>query len=220
PRAGPGPGRAVVARVVPGRPAARRPSRRGRGQPPGRRRRPDPPRRRARGPADHGRGRPGQPPRPLAADLRAHPRGPQGLPHGRPAANGCAAPPPGFVDPASCVAPPGFGGRRLFAFEEPYVDQQGSGHYDAGDPFVDCNQDGRWDGNFLGGGSNAPRFYDHVADPVTARAIVVSNGTRTIAVEVLDHEGASNVLYQAIRQRLVDVLPNGAGLDPVDVFVS
>jgi hypothetical protein len=80
-------------------------------------------------------------------------------------AQNCQTAPPGFVDPANCVAPPGFTGRRLFAFEEPYQDQKGSGHYDLGDPFVDCNRDGRWDGNFIGGGSNAPRFYDHVADP-------------------------------------------------------
>jgi hypothetical protein len=141
-------------------------------------------------------------------------------PDGTPAANGCALPPAGFVDPAGCVAPPGFTGRRLFAFEEPYVDQQGSGHYDAGDPFVDCNQDGRWDGNFLGGGSNAPRYYDRVADPVGARAMVVSNGTRTIAVEVLDNEGAFNVYLQAIRDGVAATLPAGASLHAADVFIS
>ena len=141
-------------------------------------------------------------------------------PDGTPVANGCTAPPAGFVDPASCVAPPGFSGRRLFAFEEPYVDQQGSGHYDAGDPFVDCNQDGRWDGNFLGGGSNAPRYYDRVADPVGARALVVSNGTHSIAVEVLDHEGAFNVYLDAIRQQVGAALPPGASLHASDVYIS
>src|SRR5437016_477281 len=91
-------------------------------------------------------------------------------------------------DPADCLtaADAPFTGRRYFAFEEPYVDQQGDGHYDPGDPFIDCNHDGRWDGDTLGGGSGSPRYYAHVADPVGARALVVSNGRRTVAIEVVD----------------------------------
>ena len=38
-----------------------------------------------------------------------------------------------------------------------------------------------------------------VADPVGARALVVSNGKRTIAVEVLDQEGLFNIYIQRIR---------------------
>src|SRR6478672_6250563 len=105
-------------------------------------------------------------------------------------------------DPADCAAPPTYSGRRDFAFEEPYEDQQGSGHYDPGDPYIDCNGNGRWDGNLLGGGAGSPRFYDHVADQVGARAMVVSNGQRRVAVEVLDNEGAFNVYLQRIRQRV------------------
>jgi len=141
-------------------------------------------------------------------------------PDGTPAANNCTPPPPGFVDPANCVAPPLFTGRRLFAFEEPYVDQQSSGHYDEGDPFVDCNADGHWDGNFIGGGSDAPRFYDKVADPVGARAVVVSNGRRTIAVEVLDHEGAFNIYLAAIRAEAVALAGPHSGLHADDIFIS
>jgi hypothetical protein len=107
-------------------------------------------------------------------------------------------------DPADCLAPADalFTGARPFAFSEPYRDQQGSGHFDLGDPFVDCNQNGRWDGNFLGGGSNTPRYYNHVADPVGARAIVVSNGSRTIAIEVVDQEGLFNVYADRIRAKV------------------
>lgn len=144
-------------------------------------------------------------------------------PDGTPAANNCVEAPAGFVDPASNCLPPGpttFNGRRLFAFEEPYTDQQGDGHYDFGDPYLDCNADGRWDGNFIGGGSNAPRYYDHVADPVGARALVVSNGTRTIAVEVLDDEGAFNVYLDAIRQLAGAMLPGGASLHSTDIYIS
>src|SRR5207237_8301570 len=49
-------------------------------------------------------------------------------------------------DPADCAsaADAAFNGPRKFAFEEPYIDQQQAGHYDLGDPFLDCNHDGRW----------------------------------------------------------------------------
>ncbi|HEV3228336.1 MAG TPA: hypothetical protein VGY97_02590 [Solirubrobacteraceae bacterium] len=115
-------------------------------------------------------------------------------------------------DPTASCDPTGmFSGKRDFAFMEPYVDAQGSGHYDGpsqgppplpGDPYTDCNQNGRWDGNLLGGGSNTPRFYTMVADPVTARAMVVSNGQQTIAVEVVDQEGLFNVYQQQIRDKV------------------
>lgn len=147
-------------------------------------------------------------------------------PDGTPSKQNCTPPPAGFADPADCVAPPGFTGPRRFAFEEPYIDSNGSGHYDLGDPFVDCNADGRWDGNFIGGGSNAPRYYDYIADPPGARAMVVGNGTRTIAVEVLDHEGAFDVFLEAIRTQvgtLLASLPGPkpcAGLNPADVYIS
>src|SRR2546423_7466226 len=115
-------------------------------------------------------------------------------------------------DPSDCDSTGTFDGPRHFAFEEPYKDQQSSGHYDSGDPFVDCNGNGRWDGNLLGGGADSPRFYNHVADSVGARAMVVSNGTRTIAVEVLDNEGAFNVYLQRIRQQ---VRADGVHLDGI-----
>ena len=148
-------------------------------------------------------------------------------PDGSPAANNCTPPPNGFVDPATaqCNAVQlatlsQFTGKRLFAFEEPYADSNNNGHYDFGEPFLDCNNDGRWDGNFIGGGSNAPRFYDFVADTVSARAFVVSNGTKTLAVEVLDNEGAFNVYLAAIRNLVNQQLPHGATLDASNVFIS
>jgi hypothetical protein len=105
-------------------------------------------------------------------------------------------------DPADCAHPAQYNGPRPFAFEEPYVDAQHHGHYDLGDPYIDCNHDGRWDGNLLGGGGNTPRFFDHVADPVTARAMVVSNGRQSTAVEVVDQEGLFNVYQQRIRAKV------------------
>jgi hypothetical protein len=130
-------------------------------------------------------------------------------------------PPAGTLpsDPANCVPPVGalFNGPRRFAFEEPYVDAQGSGHYDLGDPFLDCNHNGRWDGNFLGGGANTPRYYDHVADDVGARALVVSGGKRTIALEVVDQEGLFNVYAEQIRRR---VLADGYRLDDIEISAT
>jgi hypothetical protein len=105
-------------------------------------------------------------------------------------------------DPANCAHPAQYDGPRQFAFEEPYVDAKHDGRYDLGDPFIDCNHNGRWDGDLLGGGANTPRFFDHVADPVTARAMVVSNGRQTVAVEVLDQEGLFDVYQQRIRAKV------------------
>jgi len=118
-------------------------------------------------------------------------------------------------DPADCDRTGRFNGSRTFAFEEPYIDLQHSGHYDPGDPYLDCNHNGRWDGNLLGGGADTPRFYDHVADPVTARAMVLSNGRQTIAVEVVDQEGLFDVYQDRIRAK---VRADGYRLN--NVFIS
>ena len=99
-------------------------------------------------------------------------------------------------DPALCTSNPAYNGPHVFSLEEPYIDAAHTGTYEPGDPYVDCNGNGRWDGIILGGGANSPRFASMVADPITARAIAVSNGKRTIIVEVLDNEGVFDV-YQA-----------------------
>jgi hypothetical protein len=144
------------------------------------------------------------------------------------AATNCTAPPAGFKDPANCLPAldSKFPGVRAFAFIEPYTDPNKLGHWDAGNgKWIDCPApsgvpNGRWDGNFIGGGSNAPRFYDHVADPVTARAMVVQDPDRTIAVEVIDHEGLFNVHLERIRQLVAEGLPAGSPLNANDVFIS
>jgi hypothetical protein len=118
-------------------------------------------------------------------------------------------------DPADCSSPALFTGPRQFAFEEPYNDMNHDGHYDSGDTYMDCNGNSRWDGNLLGGGSNTPRFYDKVADPVTARAMVVGNGKQKIAVEVVDQEGLFNVYQQRIRDKV-----RAAGYHLDGVFIS
>ena len=125
-------------------------------------------------------------------------------------------------DPADCL-PAGntvFTGPRAFAFEEPYADVQGTGHYDLGDPFLDCNHDGRWDGNYIGGGGNAPRYYATVADAPSAQAVVVGNGSSTLAIEVLDHEGLFNTYQAEIRTRVATDLAAQKLPVPDNIFIS
>lgn len=141
------------------------------------------------------------------------------------AALNCSTP-PGFVDPTEtgvCAAPAGFDGVRPWAFMEPYKDLNNVGYWQPGDPWLDCdptNGTGRWEGNFLGGGSDAPRLFSRIADPVTARAVVVSNGRSTIAVEVEDHEGLFDTYQQQIRDKVAADLA-AAGARPLDgIFIS
>jgi len=118
-------------------------------------------------------------------------------------------------DGTDCDKTGAYTGPRPFAYIEPYIDVGHVGHYTAGDPYLDCNGNGRWDGNLLGGGASTPRYFTKVADPVTARAFVVSNGRQTIAVEVVDQEGLFNVYQQEIRAR---VAADGVHLN--NIFIS
>jgi hypothetical protein len=118
-------------------------------------------------------------------------------------------------DGSSCLGAAAFTGSRAFAFTEPYTDLQHAGQFSPGDPFLDCNANGRWDGNLLGGGAANPRYYTRVADPVTARALVVRSGRRTLAVEVVDQEGLFNVYQDEIRRRVA-----AAGIHLGGIFIS
>jgi hypothetical protein len=118
-------------------------------------------------------------------------------------------------DPANCGHSSAFSGPRPFAFEEPYTAAPGAGDYAPGDAFADCDGNSRWEGNLLGGGTDNPRFYTHVADPVTARALVVGNGSKTIAVEVVDQEGLFDVYADRIR-----ALVAAAGIHLDGIYIS
>src|SRR5579871_3061055 len=82
-----------------------------------------------------------------------------------PPAAGEVPPPPAF---ASCS--PSYDGPRRFAFEEPYIDQQGLGHFEPGDPYCDANGNGHYDGIYLGGGSGQDRVPTSILDPISAQA--------------------------------------------------
>jgi hypothetical protein len=101
--------------------------------------------------------------------------------------------------PWNCDPTGYFNGPHKFAFEEPYKDKDGNGQYEVGEPFLDCNHDGRYDGIFIwsGGNQNATQ-----KDPIEARALVVSNGRKKIAVEVVDSIGIFNTEMDLIRSKV------------------
>src|SRR5438876_1481290 len=79
-----------------------------------------------------------------------------------------------------------YSGPRLWRFEEPYQDTDGSGDFSyplsggpgtapAPEPFCDYNHNGRWDGVYLSGGADHQAKSVH--DPIDARAVAFSDGT-------------------------------------------
>lgn len=81
-----------------------------------------------------------------------------------------------------------YNGPRQFAFEEPYTDTDGSGDFSfpasqgglVPEPYCDANGNGRWDGIWLSGG--VAHLAKDVHDPLDARAVAISDGTRTVVV--------------------------------------
>ncbi|MHB8510758.1 MAG: hypothetical protein ACYDCC_01140 [Actinomycetota bacterium] len=117
------------------------------------------------------------------------------------------------------IDPAGFTGARRWDFEEPYVDVNGTGQWAVGDPYIDRNHDARYDGIWLAGGGRDPLEPTKVADPVTARAFVVDNGSKAVAVEVLDTIGMFSDDMDLIRARVRSVLGDHA-IDVKDIFIS
>ena len=103
------------------------------------------------------------------------------------------------------IDPPGLDGPRGWDFMEPYGDQNGNGTWDPGEPYADLNHNARYDGIYLGGGGGRdPKPPTQVADPITARAFVVDNGSKRIAVEVLDTIGTFTEDMDRIRVTFCD----------------
>ncbi|HEV7679583.1 MAG TPA: hypothetical protein VGQ42_13540 [Candidatus Dormibacteraeota bacterium] len=94
-------------------------------------------------------------------------------------------------------------GKRLFAFEEPYVDLAGSGRWAPGDPYCDANADGRYDAPYVAGGSGGNRWPTAAdpGNPLTAQAVVFVRGTQRVAMVSVDSIGLFNVTADAIRAR-------------------
>jgi hypothetical protein len=81
-----------------------------------------------------------------------------------------------------------YSAKRIWRFEEPYRDSDGSGEFDypdpqqpgSGDQYCDYNHNGRWDGIYLSGGSN--HLAKSVHDPIDARAAAFSAGGKTVVL--------------------------------------
>jgi hypothetical protein len=84
-----------------------------------------------------------------------------------------------------------YDGPRLWRFEEPYQDTDGSGDFSypvtgppgtapAPEPFCDYNHNGRWDGIYLSGGADHQAKTVH--DPIDARAVAFSDGSKTAVI--------------------------------------
>lgn len=133
-------------------------------------------------------------------------------------------------NPADCTTPQQrlqLNGPHLFALEEPYTDTNRNGHYDPGEPFLDCRTplanggfappDGRWDGIYLGGGNCCNRQPTAQLDPLWARTIVVAGRGRTVSLTSVDNEGVFKEIWDQVRTKLA---ADGArGLDQI-LFTS
>jgi hypothetical protein len=126
--------------------------------------------------------------------------------------------PPPFEDAADALAFPAcpaavFDGARQFAFEEPYTDVQGAGHFEYPDPFCDANHNGRWDGIYISGG------VDHVAqqvhDAIDARAVAFSDGQHAAVVVSVVAQGIHETYTHRVRDRVRALRPS-----ITDVIVS
>ena len=91
-----------------------------------------------------------------------------------------------------------YSGPRLWRFEEPYQDTDGSGDFSypvsgdpgsapAPEPFCDYNHNGRWDGIYLSGGVN--HLAKTVHDPIDTRAVAFSDGTKTVVLASVVAQG-------------------------------
>ena len=128
-------------------------------------------------------------------------------------------------------------GRRLFAFEKPYIDLFGAGQYVPGDPFCDADATHRYEAPYIAGGSGSnhwpltsadttvgfnspattpanPTLKD---DPVSAQAVVFSDGGRRAAMVTVNSIGLFDTTMDQIRAAVTASDPSIA---PQEIFVS
>jgi hypothetical protein len=128
-------------------------------------------------------------------------------------------------------------GRRLFAFEDPYVDLSGKGEYVPGDPYCDADGAHRYQAPYIAGGAGENRWPLTSADldpamstaattphspgltddPITAQAVVFRVGGRRVAVVTVNSIGMFDTAMEQIRS---DVERSVHDLAPQDIFIS
>jgi hypothetical protein len=131
-----------------------------------------------------------------------------------PPATYAAARPAAF---ASC--PAAMDGPRRWAFDEPYVDADGSGDFNypegAPEPYCDANHNGRWDGIYISGGVDHPAGVVH--DPIDARALAISDGDRAVVIVSVVAQGLFENYTTAMRREARQLRP---GIDNVIVSAN
>jgi hypothetical protein len=122
-------------------------------------------------------------------------------------------------------------GPRLWRFEEPYQDTDGSGDFSypvsgdpgtapAPEPFCDYNHNGRWDGIYLSGG--ADHHAKAVHDPIDTRAVAFSEGSKTVVLESVVAQGIFENYIREARteaQALAGQAPHQASCGHIDEMV-
>jgi len=124
-------------------------------------------------------------------------------------------------------------GRRLFAFEKPYIDKFGAGQYVPGDPFCDADATHRYEAPYIAGGSGGNHWPltsgDSATpgttltnsfvkpDPIGAEAAVFTIGTRRVAIVTIDSIGLFDTTMDQIR---AIVHRRDPGLAPANIFIS
>lgn len=95
----------------------------------------------------------------------------------------------------------GAGQAEITPIVETFKDQNGNDRWDAGEPLDDINQNGRWDPVWLAG-NRGGRYATGVHDPLWARAIVISDGSKKIALVSLDLIGYMFDEARAVQEEL------------------
>ena len=106
-----------------------------------------------------------------------------------------------------------FSGKRVFDFEEPYVDQNGNGVYDFGEPYCDANANGRWDGIFISGGvAEVATQVPDADNRLFARAFAVGHGSDVVVIASVTAQGLFKNYVDDIRQRAQSARPQIGGI--------
>ncbi len=125
-----------------------------------------------------------------------------------------------------------YDGPRQWAFEEPYIDTDGSGSFnysEAGtpEPYCDANGNGRWDGIYISGGVDDRAKSVH--DPIDARAISFTAGGHTVVIASVVSQGLFENYTDAIRAQAEKARPaiddvivsanhNESSPDPIGIY--
>src|SRR4051794_23907733 len=158
-----------------------------------------------------------------AAALGPTSAGAAGAPYEVGAARANVTPPPATdasAKPAAFAScPAAMNGPRRWAFDEPYVDADGSGDFNypdgAPEPYCDANHNGRWDGIYISGGVDHPAGVVH--DPIDARALAISDGDRTVVIVSVVAQGLFENYTTAMRREAERLRP---GIDNVIVSAN